>query len=488
MSRKTVAGWLSWPVATLTVVAVLTACAIILVAVRPQVLPGLAGSSAPDAGPTPTALASPSSPASAGQTAGVIGPAVPAGSGVIPNAASLTRRIAAVPTTRLGAVGGEVTDLSNGSVLYDSRAATPMMPGSTLKLLTMTAALEELGPWHRFTTRVVSPAPGNIILVGGGDPYLASDASSGSATYPTPVTSATLAAETASALKARGITTVTLGYDDSLFTGPSWNAAWPSGYRDQVATISPLWIDQGRDPKTKRFTRTPSATAAHTFATQLARQGITVRDSAPGRVTAPPDAATLAQVQSWPLATIVERTLLESDNSAAEVLLRQVALAAGRPATFSGGVDAVEHEVSRLGIQLDGVHMVDGSGLARADTVTATQLTALIRLAASRPELRPLLDGLPVAGVTGTLASRFYVTGATPGRGQVHAKTGTLTHVSSVAGYVRTESGALLAFAFLVNGASPGTKVTKTSVGTNDWNMSTYLDQVSGAIAGCGCS
>ena len=485
MSRSTAPGWLSWPVATLTVIAGLVASTIILLAVRPSGLPSAAGS-APGSVAVSSAAGSPSASAPpTGLAPRVIGAAIGAESGVLPKDAALAKRIAAVTATRLGTVTGSVVDLAGGSVLYDAGAATPMVPGSTLKLLTVTAALEAMGPWHRFTTRVVSPSPGDIVLVGGGDPYLASTPSTG---YPAPVTSATLAASTAAALKAKGLTSVTLGYDDSLFSGPSWNPAWPKEYRDQVATISSLWIDQGRDPATSRFSSDPAGTAARTFAAQLAKQGITVRDADPGRVKAPTDAATIAEVQSWPLATIVEQTLLESDNSAAEVLLRQVALASGRPPTFTGGVDAVRQRLSDLGIRLDGVQMLDGSGLARSDKVSAAELTALIRLAAARPELRPLLDGLPTAAATGTLAYRFYLPGTGPGRGIVHAKTGTLTHVSSVAGYVRTDSGALLAFAFLVNGAAPDAKVTKTSVGTNDWDMRNYLDLVSSAIAGCGCS
>ena len=308
------------------------------------------------------------------------------------------------------------------------------------------------------------------------------------ATTPHPRPRQSLAARTASALEAKGITSVTLGYDDSLFTGPGWNPAWPKKYRDQVATIGPLWIDQGRNPATSRFVADPAALAARTFARQLAARGVTVRDADPDRVRAPADARTVARVQSWPLATIVEQTLLDSDNSAAEVLLRQAALASGRPGSFSGGVTAVEQRLSALGLRLDRAKLVDGSGLARDDRVTAAQLTSLVRLAASRPELRPVLEGLPIAGVSGTLSYRFHLARAAAGRGLVHAKTGTLTHVSTFAGYIHTDSGALLAFAFLVNGAQPDATVTRTSVGTDDWAMRNYLDLVSSAIAGCGCS
>ena len=464
----------------MTVVAGLIASGTILVAARPDVRAELLGAATPAAS-APAAASVLVAPPSAG----VIGPAAAASPGTLPNPTTLAARIAAVPHDRLGTVAGRVIDLATGAVLFNQSGATTMMPGSTLKLLTATAVLNALGPWHRFTTKVVSAAPGTIILVGGGDPFLASSATSVAA--PTPATSATLASRTAAALKAQGITTVTLGYDDSLFAGASWNANWPVGYRSQVSPVSALWIDEGRDPVTSKFTKDPAATAAGIFAAQLARRGITVRPrSAP--IVAPVHATTVAEVRSWPLATIVEQTLLNSDNSAAEVLLRQVALASGQPATFAGGVRAVTQRLAGLGLQLGGVNFVDGSGLSRKDRVSPALITAIIHRAATTAELRPILDGMPVAGVSGTLAMRFFVPLAAAGRGLVHAKSGTLTHVSSEAGYVTTASGALLGFAFIVNGAAPGTPITNTSVGTNDWNMRNYLDEVASVLAGCGCS
>lgn len=484
MSRATRRRWLTWRVSTLTVIAGLVASGTIIMAVRPDVRAEVLGAASPAA----SAALTPASSASASvapPSAGVIGPAPAATPGTLPNPSSLAARIAAVPHDRLGTVVGRVIDLATGAVLYDESGATTMMPGSTLKLLTATAALNALGPWHRFTTKVVSPTPGTIILVGGGDPFLT--ATSTSAATPAPDTSASLAARTATALRTQGITTVTLGYDDSLFSGPSWNADWPAGYRSQVSPVSALWIDEGRDPVTSKFTKDPAATAAGIFASQLARQGITVRPR-PSRIVAPAHAPALAQVQSSPLGAIIERTLLNSDNSAAEVLLRQVALASGQPATFAGGVRAVTDRLGRLGLHLDGAGFVDGSGLSRNDRVSPALITAIIHLAATTPELRPILDGLPVAGVSGTLATRFFVPPAAAGRGLVHAKSGTLTHVSSEAGYVTTASGALLGFAFIVNGAAPDAPITSTSVGTNDWNMRNYLDEVASVLASCGCA
>ena len=99
-----------------------------------------------------------------------------------------------------------------------------------------------LGPEHTFKTTVVSPQPGQIILVGGGDPYLARKAS---ADYPRRGTISGLARTTARRLKQDKIKKVSLGYDASLFTGPAWNPRWPSFYRAQ-SHRPPLVIDDGR--------------------------------------------------------------------------------------------------------------------------------------------------------------------------------------------------------------------------------------------------
>ena len=98
-----------------------------------------------------------------------------------------------------------------------------------MKLLTSTAALSILGPDHTFKTSVVSPKRGQIILVGGGDPYLARKAG---ADYPKRATISGLARATASRLKQDKIKKVSLGYDSSLFKGPAWNPRWPAFYGD----------------------------------------------------------------------------------------------------------------------------------------------------------------------------------------------------------------------------------------------------------------
>jgi D-alanyl-D-alanine carboxypeptidase/D-alanyl-D-alanine-endopeptidase (penicillin-binding protein 4) len=109
--------------------------------------------------------------------------------------------------------------------------------------------------------------------------------------------------------------------------------------------------------------------------------------------------------------------------------------------------------LGRYGVPLDGAVFTDGSGLSHADRLAPRTLAGVLAAAAApgRPELRPILTGLPVAAFTGTLTGRFH---ASPGAGVVHAKTGTLTGTNTIAGTVLSASGRLLAFSFMSQDAA----------------------------------
>src|SRR5215213_7403787 len=164
-----------------------------------------------------------------------------------------------------------------------------------------------------------------------------------------------------------------------------------------------------------------------------------------------------------------------SDNMLAEALARQVALAAGLPASFEGGAQAVTRALADAGIDVTGVTLSDGSGLSQADRVPAGVLTELVASAAdgSLAGASALLTGLPVAGYDGTLFDRGDA-GAAPGT--VRAKTGTLLGVHALAGTVVTAEGRLLAFAVVADASTGGEAATESA-----------LDDVAAALAGCGC-
>ncbi|WP_078890556.1 D-alanyl-D-alanine carboxypeptidase/D-alanyl-D-alanine endopeptidase [Streptomyces maremycinicus] len=361
-----------------------------------------------------------------------------------------------------------VVDVATGKRLYGSGADQALTPASTTKIATAVAALSAMGGEHRLTTRAaLEPDTREVVLVGGGDPTLTARADAGGW-----ADLRALARSTAAALKKRGLTEVTLSYDTTLFAGTRIH---PIGVNPNLAPVTALSADEGRtDDSTSGPTARvsdPAADATRRFAEFLAAAG--VKTSAPGPSKATTRAQTLATVSSPPLSVLVERMLTNSDNDIAEALARQTAVATGGRPDFAGAGKAVQAQLKKLGLPLTGVRIKDGSGLDREDRLTANLLTALLVKAgdAARPELRPVLTGLPVAGFTGTLTSR-YTEGAA---GVVRAKTGTLTGVNTLAGTVVDQDGRLLAFALLAAGTSDPAAAQAA------------LDRAATALAGCGC-
>jgi D-alanyl-D-alanine carboxypeptidase/D-alanyl-D-alanine-endopeptidase (penicillin-binding protein 4) len=361
-----------------------------------------------------------------------------------------------------------VVDLTTGKRLYGVGARTALTPASTTKIATAVAALSALGSDHRLTTRTaLEPDTGELVLVGGGDPTLtARKKTDGHASLHT------LADRTAAALKERGLRKVTLSYDTTLYAGPELH---PIGVNDNLAAVTPLMLDEARTDDSTRGPAPrvpePAADAARRFGDLLKDHGIKTTPPGPSKATGRAEA--LAAVSSPPLAALVERMLTNSDNDIAEALARHTALATGERADLAGAGDAVRARLARLGLPVTGADIKDGSGLDRAGRLSADLLTALLVTAADpgHPELRPALTGLPVAGFTGTLTSR-YEDGAA---GFVRAKTGTLTGVNALAGTVVDRSGRVLAFAFMASGT------------TDPGAAQDALDKAATALASCGC-
>ncbi|MFI7017231.1 D-alanyl-D-alanine carboxypeptidase/D-alanyl-D-alanine-endopeptidase [Streptomyces sp. NPDC050164] len=361
-----------------------------------------------------------------------------------------------------------VVDVTTGRRLYGTGSDAALTPASTTKIATTVAALSAMGADHRLTTRAaLEPDTKEVVLVGGGDPTLtAREAPGGWASL------RALADKTAAALAQRGIRDVTLSYDTTLYAGSQKH---PIGVNPNLALVSPLMADEGRtdDSTSGPVTRVtdPAADAARRFGDLLKSRGI--KATAPGPSKATTRAKTLATVSSPPLSALVERMLTNSDNDIAEALARHTAIATGHPADFAGADRAINARLRKLGLPLKGAAFKDGSGLNRAGRLTADLLTALLAKAAdpAHPELRPALTGLPVAGFTGTLTTR-YTDGAA---GVVRAKTGTLTGVNTLAGTVVDQDGRLLAFAFMANNTRNPAAAQKA------------LDKAATTLAACGC-
>ncbi|MFZ3558327.1 D-alanyl-D-alanine carboxypeptidase/D-alanyl-D-alanine endopeptidase [Streptomyces sp. BH055] len=382
------------------------------------------------------------------------------------------------PLFKGSALGGRrtaaVVDAVTGKRLYGRSPGDTLTPASTTKLATAVAALSAAGPDHRIATRTALEKDSKkLILVGGGDPTL-------TAREKNPYGAAdlgTLADETAKDLKRRDIGEITLTYDTSLYSGPDTH---PIGPNENLARVTPLMADEARtddsDSGPAAREGDPAAAAAKKFADLLNDRGIRTKgDPASGKASG--KAEKLAKVSSPPLSALVERMLTHSDNDIAEALARQTAIAAGTSHDFDGGGKAVEKQLDKLRLPLKDTRFADGSGLDRADKVSADLLTGLLAKAAdpSRPELRSVLTGLPVAGFTGTLASRYEDAADASGTGLVRAKTGTLTGVNTLAGTVVDADGRLLVFAFMTEGA------------TDPKAAQSGLDRLASSVANCGC-
>jgi D-alanyl-D-alanine carboxypeptidase/D-alanyl-D-alanine-endopeptidase (penicillin-binding protein 4) len=413
--------------------------------------------------PTPAAyLAAGASPSAAAA----------AGSGAQPRAAALAAALAQAVSDRSfgGALRARVVDVLSGAVLYDRGGALLGAPASSAKLLTAAALFTVHAPTDRLMTRVVAGPGAAVVLVGGGDPTLTGAPAGQSGAYPEAARITDLAAQ----LRAARVRPTSVIVDDSLFAGPSISPAWapedvPSEYG---APITAVMVDGGRiTPNAPLRSAQPDLDAGQSLATALGLPGLKVT-----RGASPPGARQLAQVSSAPLSTLVEQMLQNSDNVIAECLARQVALAEGLPATFTGAARALRRVLAGLGLD-PGPGMVDGSGLAAGDRLSAGTLAALVRVVAdgAHPGLQALLTGLPIAAWSGTLGTRYLAGPSHAGAGVVRAKTGTLTGVSALVGLVHDRSGRLLAFAFMAENA------------TDAASAEAALDVIAARLAECGC-
>ncbi len=187
----------------------------------------------------------------------------------------------------------------------------------------------------------------------------------------------------------------------------------------------------------------PELYAATLFTEALQRKGIAVGKS-PSVGTAPPTSHEIAALSHGIDSTIVHMNKV-SDNLSAEMLLKTLGTVdGGPPGSAQGGTTVAHRFLSTLGIDTTKLNIADGSGLSFYDLLTAEMLCQLLEGMSRQKELFPLFrESLPIAGVDGTLRNRMK---KTPAEGNLRAKTGTISGVSSLSGYVQTLDGELLAF------------------------------------------
>jgi D-alanyl-D-alanine carboxypeptidase/D-alanyl-D-alanine-endopeptidase (penicillin-binding protein 4) len=365
----------------------------------------------------------------------------------------------------VGGLGISVRDWLTGEELYANGATRGLTPASTVKILTAAAALATLGSETVLATRAVlsdvEAGHATVTLVAGGDTTLGPDAGDPGAVLGR-AGMGDLARAAATELRRSGAREVSVALDDSLFTGPQtypdWG--WYSG-TTWGAPTTPLAIMDGRagaafDEPT--FVPDPALTAAEHFAALLAEAAAEESLTLPSvsvatsvtRAVAPAGALELARVDSAPMRQLVAHMLRHSDNTLAEALGRVTAVARGLPGSFEGCAQGVGQVLEDLGVPTANLRLDDCSGLSHGSRVSAATLTSALALAGGsrEHELSAVAGALPVGALQGTVTRRFT---EAPAAGNVRAKTGTLTGVTSLAGVVQTTAGRELAFAVIAN-------------------------------------
>lgn len=338
---------------------------------------------------------------------------------------------------------GMVIDAESGEELLSANADAPHSPASTAKILTGLVALEQLDIFDTLDTGT-SLAGDRLYLWGQGDLLLGQSAGN-PATVNGRAGLADLAKKTAEKLRAQGIQTVGLTYQNQMFDGekrlPAWAAQEVSDFAGDVA---PFALDTGKtSPGAWDYVDDSALEVAEAFAAQLREQGITISAVAAGAT--PTDVVAVATVESAPIDQQLRYMLLTSDNTMAEQFCHLAAASQGAETSFAGSAGNVVAGLGTLGIDTEGMKLEDCSGLSENSQVSARQLVnALQGSVAEGAPSHALIRLLPRGGLNGTLEDRLYGDATL---GNVQAKTGSLGKASTLAGVLTTASGQTLIFA-----------------------------------------
>ena len=343
--------------------------------------------------------------------------------------------------------GAYVYDIADREQLFAWRATKRRILASNTKLFTTAAVLDRFGAGGRFTTEVLADRPpgergvvrGDVYLQGDGDP------SFGSASFTERAYGgggATLEA-LAGAVERAGVRRITgrvLG-DESLFD--SLRGGPDSGYGVSVwvGPLSALAFNRGLATENgSAFQRNPPEFAAQQLAAALRRRGIRVGGGAGARA-ASRRARRIAAAESLTVSRLVRITNRISDNFYAETLSKRLVARESRPGTTAAGAAAAVRFAGGEGAV---ARLVDGSGLARGNLAAPRGIVRLLRGMRRHEEFPAFYNSLAVAGQYGTLEDRRT-------NRRCRAKTGTISGVSALSGYCRSQSGDLIAFSILMN-------------------------------------
>jgi serine-type D-Ala-D-Ala carboxypeptidase/endopeptidase (penicillin-binding protein 4) len=346
-----------------------------------------------------------------------------------------------------------------GQQIATLRPNLPVIPASTMKVLVASVALEILGPDFVYQTKLQgiqegSTISGDLYLVGGGDPLLIS------AQYPTleplPTFNGTSIESLADALVAAGVRSISgsvIG-DESRYDNERFTPTLGLGIRTtEVGPLGSLMINDGVVTGNPIKPDNPALAAAQEFTNILNAKGISVSGAASVGV-ASADVPVVAEISSRPLPDVLAEMLTNSDNNTAELVLKEIGLSVLQQGTRLAGAQAMIATLTEMGIPTEGLVINDGSGLDRGNRVTCSTIQSLLLRDGGFGSLG---TGLAIAGRTGTLGDLFTEGTVTQ---RLRGKTGTLTGVKGLAGFVTYDAELASTFTLILNGSGVSNQST----------------------------
>ncbi len=359
---------------------------------------------------------------------------------------------------------------AGGEVIFEHQPALGVVPASNMKILTAYGALEMLGADYRFTTTVEAAQEpdseglleGDLYVIGGGDPVLMTKAYRDVLAPEDLNTVFTSAEELADQTVAANIIDIngSVLVDESRYDTERSVTGWPERFaQTQAGSLSAALLDDGleglkdgyasqvglADPPPLPRSADPAALFGSNFDDLLEARSVRIFGAAAAATEVPDGLIELASIKSPPLEDIIAEMLVNSDNTTAEMLLKELAVADGQTGSTGSGRLALSGALDDAGLDTTNFFPWDGSGLGDQNTVTCGLVHGALEDPAHKDALRA---AMAVAGESGTLADSFL---GTPFEGKLRAKTGFLNRASALSGYFLTTRGVEVTFALIIN-------------------------------------
>lgn len=320
-----------------------------------------------------------------------------------------------------------IRDLRSGKVLATLNADQPLIPASIMKCVTSASLLKRVGKDYKYETPVYLEGrvhkgrlEGNIIVEGSGDPSLNSRSLTGAPDFVT---------EICQALMKRGVTSIAgdIIVDEKHFAGPAINPAWQSGDLPHAYGTGTHGFNFEDNASGKSSVKNPAGVFAARLRSRLAMNGIPVDQLV---IDPSHHRELLLRHRSLPVDEIMRSCMMRSDNQFAEGLLRTLSRENGGDGSTANGAETELKYWRKHRAPVDGVKIVDGSGLSRTNRMTARFMSHLLGEMSSDPWYASFF---PLAGQEGTL--RKFMAG-TPLEGYLAMKTGSMRGIQCYAGYL----------------------------------------------------